>query len=195
MSLLTVLSPHPAFFYSPEIYRHTQEKFKMMDWKKDYRYHNFMPKGAILNIRRRYIFQCNNAFMIRIQKAIECGSNMDPKHGLSALWSLLYWPWFCCHPGVQFDGVITKLYYQVDEIAQTGDPLVDVQVAISWGSAPLQDSRFEFCFNKIVLLIDWLTVWLIVCVRLLGANQRQYNSWTMTLIPGRTRVSGQESEY
>ena len=29
---------------------------------------------------------------------------------------------------VQFDGVITKLYYDVDDIAQTGDPLVDVEV-------------------------------------------------------------------
>jgi hypothetical protein len=27
--------------------------------------------------------------------------------------------------------VITKLYYQVDEIAQTGDPLVDVEVRTS----------------------------------------------------------------
>jgi len=29
----------------------------------------------------------------------------------------------------KFDGVITKLYYEVDDIAQTGDPLVDVEVA------------------------------------------------------------------
>ncbi|XP_023342052.1 lipoamide acyltransferase component of branched-chain alpha-keto acid dehydrogenase complex, mitochondrial [Eurytemora carolleeae] len=29
----------------------------------------------------------------------------------------------------KFDGVITKLYYDVDDIAQTGDPLVDVEVA------------------------------------------------------------------
>ena len=29
---------------------------------------------------------------------------------------------------VQFDGVVTKLYYQVDDIAQTGDPLIDVEV-------------------------------------------------------------------
>lgn len=28
----------------------------------------------------------------------------------------------------KFDGVITKLYYDVDDIAQTGDPLVDVEV-------------------------------------------------------------------
>lgn len=29
----------------------------------------------------------------------------------------------------KFDGVITKLYYQVDDIAQTGDPLVDVEIS------------------------------------------------------------------
>lgn len=29
----------------------------------------------------------------------------------------------------KFDGVVTKLYYEVDDIAQTGDPLVDVEVA------------------------------------------------------------------
>jgi len=28
----------------------------------------------------------------------------------------------------KFDGVITKLYYEVDDIAQTGDPLVDVEI-------------------------------------------------------------------
>ncbi len=34
----------------------------------------------------------------------------------------------------QFDGVITKLYYQVDDIAQTGDPLVDVEVIFLYPS-------------------------------------------------------------
>ena len=29
----------------------------------------------------------------------------------------------------KYDGVITKLYYDVDDIAQTGDPLVDVEIA------------------------------------------------------------------
>ncbi len=29
---------------------------------------------------------------------------------------------------LRFDGVITKLHYEVDEIAQTGDPLVDIEV-------------------------------------------------------------------
>ena len=29
----------------------------------------------------------------------------------------------------KYDGVVTKLYYQVDDIAQTGDPLIDVEVA------------------------------------------------------------------
>merc|ERR1712066_845569 len=28
----------------------------------------------------------------------------------------------------KYDGVVTKLYYAVDDIAQTGDPLVDVEV-------------------------------------------------------------------
>ncbi len=31
---------------------------------------------------------------------------------------------------LRFDGVITKLHYEVDEIAQTGDPLVDIEVII-----------------------------------------------------------------
>jgi len=29
----------------------------------------------------------------------------------------------------KYDGVVTKLYYEVDDIAQTGDPLIDVEVA------------------------------------------------------------------
>ena len=29
----------------------------------------------------------------------------------------------------KYDGVVTKLYYQVDDIAQTGDPLIDVEIA------------------------------------------------------------------
>jgi len=29
----------------------------------------------------------------------------------------------------KYDGIITKLYYEVDDIAQTGDPLVDVEIA------------------------------------------------------------------
>jgi len=29
----------------------------------------------------------------------------------------------------KYDGVVTKLYYEVDDIAQTGDPLVDVEIA------------------------------------------------------------------
>ena len=29
----------------------------------------------------------------------------------------------------KYDGVVTKLYYAVDDIAQTGDPLIDVEVA------------------------------------------------------------------
>jgi 2-oxoisovalerate dehydrogenase E2 component (dihydrolipoyl transacylase) len=37
----------------------------------------------------------------------------------------------------KFDGVITKLYYEVDDIAQTGDPLVDVEVAGGSGAASL----------------------------------------------------------
>ena len=28
-----------------------------------------------------------------------------------------------------YDGVLSKLYYGVDDIAQTGDPLVDVEIA------------------------------------------------------------------
>lgn len=35
----------------------------------------------------------------------------------------------------KYDGVVTKLYYQVDDIAQTGDPLIDVEVAGSGGDA------------------------------------------------------------
>ena len=35
----------------------------------------------------------------------------------------------------KYDGVVTKLYYQVDDIAQTGDPLIDVEVAGSGGEA------------------------------------------------------------
>merc|ERR1712066_338223 len=30
----------------------------------------------------------------------------------------------------KYDGVVTKLYYAVDDIAQTGDPLVDVEIAL-----------------------------------------------------------------
>jgi len=33
----------------------------------------------------------------------------------------------------KYDGVVTKLYYEVDDIAQTGDPLVDVEIAGSSG--------------------------------------------------------------
>ena len=29
----------------------------------------------------------------------------------------------------KYDGVVTKLYYTVDDIAQTGDPLIDVEIA------------------------------------------------------------------
>ena len=29
----------------------------------------------------------------------------------------------------KYDGVVTKLYYAVDDIAQTGDPLIDVEIA------------------------------------------------------------------
>ena len=28
----------------------------------------------------------------------------------------------------KYDGVVTKLYYAVDDIAQTGDPLIDVEI-------------------------------------------------------------------
>jgi len=35
----------------------------------------------------------------------------------------------------KYDGVVTKLYYEVDDIAQTGDPLVDVDIAGS-GAEP-----------------------------------------------------------
>ena len=28
----------------------------------------------------------------------------------------------------KYDGVVTKLYYAVDDLAQTGDPLIDVEV-------------------------------------------------------------------
>jgi len=40
----------------------------------------------------------------------------------------------------KFDGVITKLYYEVDDIAQTGDPLVDVEVEGSSGAVSSIDS-------------------------------------------------------
>ena len=33
----------------------------------------------------------------------------------------------------KYDGVLTKLYYGVDDIAQTGDSLVDVEIA--WSGA------------------------------------------------------------
>ena len=36
----------------------------------------------------------------------------------------------------KYDGVVTKLYYGVDDIAQTGDPLVDVDVEGSSASEP-----------------------------------------------------------
>lgn len=43
----------------------------------------------------------------------------------------------------KFDGVITKLYYEVDDIAQTGDPLVDVQVegSAAAGGQVLEESE------------------------------------------------------
>jgi len=40
----------------------------------------------------------------------------------------------------KFDGVITKLYYEVDDIAQTGDPLVDVQVAGGGGAEATEEA-------------------------------------------------------
>ena len=36
----------------------------------------------------------------------------------------------------KYDGVVTKLYYEVDDIAQTGDPLVDVEIAV-YGAEPV----------------------------------------------------------
>ena len=33
----------------------------------------------------------------------------------------------------RFDGVVTKLHYGVDDIAQTGDPLVDIEVVSGEG--------------------------------------------------------------
>ncbi len=35
----------------------------------------------------------------------------------------------------RFDGTIAKLYYAVDDIAQTGDPLVDIEVAAGMETA------------------------------------------------------------
>ena len=35
----------------------------------------------------------------------------------------------------KYDGVVTKLYYAVDDIAQTGDPLIDVEIAGEGGGA------------------------------------------------------------
>jgi len=40
----------------------------------------------------------------------------------------------------KFDGVITKLYYEVDDIAQTGDPLVDVEIEGSNDPAPVTET-------------------------------------------------------
>ena len=41
----------------------------------------------------------------------------------------------------KYDGVVTKLYYAVDDIAQTGDPLVDVDVEGSSVSEPQVDQQ------------------------------------------------------
>ena len=41
----------------------------------------------------------------------------------------------------KYDGVVTKLYYAVDDIAQTGDPLVDVDVEGSSASEPQVDQQ------------------------------------------------------
>jgi len=43
----------------------------------------------------------------------------------------------------KYDGVVTKLYYEVDGIAQTGDPLVDVQVEGEAGAAVPQVAEAE----------------------------------------------------
>jgi len=40
----------------------------------------------------------------------------------------------------KFDGVITKLYYEVDDLAQTGDPLVDLEIEGSTDSAPMSET-------------------------------------------------------
>jgi len=53
----------------------------------------------------------------------------------------------------KYDGVVTKLYYEVDDIAQTGDPLVDVEIAGSSGEpepvATIRDEDEEVDAPKI----------------------------------------------
>ena len=49
----------------------------------------------------------------------------------------------------KYDGVVTKLYYGVDDIAQTGDPLVDVDVE---GMAGVQDLN-QIWLKKIIAIL------------------------------------------
>ena len=42
----------------------------------------------------------------------------------------------------KYDGVVTKLYYQVDDIAQTGDPLIDVEIAGDGGDIGRDEKEF-----------------------------------------------------
>ena len=46
----------------------------------------------------------------------------------------------------RYDGVISKLYYEVDGIAQTGDPLVDVEV---------EGGRGIPCFREVCFIATW----------------------------------------
>ena len=43
----------------------------------------------------------------------------------------------------KYDGVVTKLYYTVDDIAQTGDPLIDVEIAGSAAGEPVAAATEE----------------------------------------------------